>query len=737
MPDPGDMTTVESPFDAAPDLSNLVAPSGVMVERETGDITDVDPELTGTPDPAEPDGAVDVPDPRWVRPAVAALLVTTAVLYMWGLGASGWANSFYSAAVQAGTKSWKAMFFGSSDAANFITVDKPPASLWVMEISARIFGVNSWSILVPQALEGVAAVGVLYLTVRRWFGVKAGLIAGAVMAMTPIATLMFRFNNPDALLVLLMVGAAYTVTRAIEDGRTKWLVWAGVLLGFGFLTKMLQIFTVLPAFAIAYLVAGPPKLGKRIWQLLVGGAAMIGAAGWWVAAVELWPKSSRPYIGGSTNNSVLDLVFGYNGFGRLTGNETGSVVGGGGQGQAGQWGPTGWGRMFNSAWGGQSSWLIPAALLLGGAGLVLAGVRNRHDRIRAAVIMWGGWLFVTGAVFSLSKGIIHEYYSVALAPAIGALIGIGGTILFSLRSQWWARATLAAATGLSAWWAWELLHRTPNWNSWLRPVLLAIAGMAIVGFLIGEHAARFAAGGAVVVALLGPTAYSISTVAHAENGAIPTAGPSVPGGRGFGPGGFPGGGQGGFPGGFPGGGQGGFPGGFPGGGQGGTGGFPGGFPGGTGTTGGQGAFPGGAGGFPGGAGGFPGGFPGGGQGGPGGLLFGSSPTKDVVDFLKAGQAGYTWTLATIGANQAAGYQLGTGDPVMAIGGFNGTDDWPTLSGFQQLVKDHKIHYYLAGGGFGPGGGRGTGSEITTWVEANYTAATVGGQTFYDLSQPLN
>jgi 4-amino-4-deoxy-L-arabinose transferase-like glycosyltransferase len=726
MPDPEHMTTVESPFDAAPDLSTLVAPSGAGVEQELSD-TDVHPD----PDRHDDDPIVDVPDPRWVRPAVAALLLATGVLYMWGLGASGWANSFYSAAVQAGTKSWKAMFFGSSDAANFITVDKPPASLWVMEISARIFGVNSWSILVPQALEGVAAVGLLYLTVRRWFGAKAGLIAGAVMAVTPVATLMFRFNNPDSLLVLLMVAAAYMVTRAIEDGRTKWLVWAGVLLGFGFLTKMLQVFTVLPAFAIAYLVAGPPKLAKRVWQLLLGGVAMIAAAGWWVAAVELWPKSSRPYIGGSTNNSVLDLVFGYNGFGRLTGNETGSVVGGGGQGQAGQWGPTGWGRMFNSAWGGQSSWLIPAALLFAGVGLVLAGVRNRHDRIRAAVIMWGGWLFVTGAVFSLSKGIIHEYYSVALAPAIGALIGIGGTILFSLRSQWWARGTLAVATGLSAWWAWELLHRTPNWNSWLRPVLLAAAGMAIVGFLLGEHAARFAAGGAVVVALLGPTAYSISTVAHAENGALPSAGPTVPGGPGFGPGGgrFPGGGQGGFPGGLPGGGlPGGFPGGgqggFPGGGQGGfPGGLPGGFPGG-GATGGQGAFPGG------------GGFPGGGQGGPGGLLFGSSPTKEVVDFLKAGQTGYTWTLATIGANQAAGYQLGTGDPVMAIGGFNGTDDWPTLTGFQQLVKDHKIHYYLAGGGFGPGGGRGTGSQITSWVEANFSSVTVGSETFYDLSQPV-
>src|SRR3984893_397442 len=168
-------------------------------------------------------------DPRWARPALLALLGGTALLYLWGLGASGWANSFYPAAVQAGTKSWKAFFFGSSDAANFITVDKPPAALWVMELSARPFGVNAWSILVPQALEGVAAVGLLYAGVRRWFGAGAGLLAGAVLAVTAVAALMFRFNNPDALLVLTLTAAAYAMVRALEAGSTLWLVAAGTL----------------------------------------------------------------------------------------------------------------------------------------------------------------------------------------------------------------------------------------------------------------------------------------------------------------------------------------------------------------------------------------------------------------------------------------------------------------------------------------------------------------------------
>ena len=243
-----------------------------------------------------------------VRPAGA-----TALLYAAGLSRNGWANDFYSAAVQAGTQSWKAFFFGSFDASNFITVDKTPASLWVMELSARVFGLNYWSVLLPQAAEGVASVAILYATVRRWSGPAAGLIAAAVMAITPVATLMFRFNNPDALLVLLMTAAAYAMVRAVDSGRTRWVVLAGALLGFGFLTKMLQAFLVLPAFALVYLVAGPPRLGRRIGQLLAGGAALIVAAGWWVAIAALTPAADRPYVGGSTNDSILQLALGYNG----------------------------------------------------------------------------------------------------------------------------------------------------------------------------------------------------------------------------------------------------------------------------------------------------------------------------------------------------------------------------------------------------------------------------------------
>src|SRR5579885_3543702 len=272
----------------------------------------------------------DAPPPKrfpWERRAVLILLAATAALYLWNLSVSGWANPFYSAAVQAGTKSWKAFFFGSSDASNFITVDKPPAALWVMELSARLFGVNAWSILVPQALEGVATVGLLYATVRRWISPAAALLAGAVMALTPVAALMFRFNNPDALLVLLLVGSAYGLTRALEHGSSRWLLLTGILLGFAFLAKMLQAFLVVPPFVLVYLVAAPGTLRRRLGQLIAAGGTMLLSGGWWVVAMVLIPAGSRPYVGGSQNNSILNLIFGYNGFGRLNGNEAGSVGG--------------------------------------------------------------------------------------------------------------------------------------------------------------------------------------------------------------------------------------------------------------------------------------------------------------------------------------------------------------------------------------------------------------------------
>ncbi|MGZ4555886.1 MAG: ArnT family glycosyltransferase, partial [Mycobacteriaceae bacterium] len=493
----------------------------------------------------------EVPNPRWAQGGLVALLVATAVFYLWGLSASGYANSFYSAAVQAGSVSWKAFFYGSSDAANSITVDKPPASLWVMALSVRVFGLSSWSILAPQALEGVATVALLYAVVRRRFGPTAGLISGLVLALTPVAALMFRFNNPDALLALLMVASVWALMRGVEDGRTRWLVLTGVFVGLGFLTKQMQVFLVLPALSITYLVAGPVRLGRRLLQLLAAGVALVASAGWWLAIVSLVPAADRPFIGGSQNNSILELTLGYNGFGRLSGSETGSVVpggggGGGGPAGGGMWGSTGITRLFTGEFGGQITWLVPAALAMLVAGFVLAGRAPRTDPARASYLVWGLWLLVTGLTFSFMAGIFHAYYTVALAPAVGALVGSGAVQLWQRRRSWWASAALAATLVLTVAWAYVLLGRSPSFVPWLRYVVLAVGLLAAIALvarpLLPRRALLVVALAAVVAGLAGPTAYATQTVATAHAGPIVSAGPMVAGDRGgFGGPGGPGG----------------------------------------------------------------------------------------------------------------------------------------------------------------------------------------------------
>jgi 4-amino-4-deoxy-L-arabinose transferase-like glycosyltransferase len=676
-------------------------------------------------------------DPRWARPALLGLLALTALLYLWDLTRNGWANDFYAAAVQAGTKSWKAFFFGSFDSSNFITVDKTPGSLWVMELSGRIFGFSQWSMLVPQALEGVASVGLLYAAVRRWFGPPAGLVAGLVLALTPVAALMFRFNNPDALLVLLMTAAAYALVRAIENGRTRWLVFCGVLLGFAFLAKMLQAFLVVPGFAIAYLWAGAPRAWlRRLWQTAAMGAGIILGAGWWVLIAQLTPAADRPYFGGSTDNNILQLAIGYNGLGRLDGDETGSI-GGGGRGGTGFGGATGLLRLFQSEFGGQISWLLPTALICLVAMAWMSRRAVRTDRIRAAALLWGGWVIITGLVFSYMSGIIHPYYMVALAPGIGALVGIGAMALWEKRLGWAGRSVAAATVLVTAVWSFVLLDRTPDWLPWLRWVVLLAGVLGAGAVLAGPWLTRLVSfrrlvllpvGLAMVAGLAGPAAYALDTVNTAHTGAIPSAGPvSVgfgggPGGRGGFAGARPGGtAGGGFGGTRPGGSAGG---GFGGGQFGGPGGSSGTGAGGTRATG-RGL---------GGAGGT--GRPGGASGFGGGLGGDTQVSSALMKLLEQDASSYTWVAATEGSEEAAPLELATGDAVMAIGGFNGTDPWPTLAVFEELVAKHEVHYYVGQGSESFGGGQGS-STIASWVAAHFKKETVGGQTVYDLTQPLS
>jgi 4-amino-4-deoxy-L-arabinose transferase-like glycosyltransferase len=666
--------------------------------------------------------------PRWARPALLGLLALTAVLYLWDLSASGYANSFYAAAVQAGTKSWKAFFFGSLDAGNSITVDKPPASLWVMELSGRIFGFNSWSLLVPQTLEGVAAVGLLYSTVRRVAGSAAGLAAGAALALTPAAVLMFRFDNPDALLVLCLVTGAYAVTRALADGRTRWLVLAGSVIGLAFLTKMLQGFLVLPAFALTYLLAGPVPLRRRVGQVLAGAAAVVVAAGWWVLIVMLWPASDRPYVGGSSNDSILELVFGYNGLGRIFGG-SGNAGGAGGVSGSSFGGATGLSRLFSSEMGNEISWLLPAALVGFVALLWFTRRAPRTDRLRAAALLWGGWLLVTGLVFSYMQGTIHPYYTVALAPAIAALVALASHAAWARRATITGRLTCVALVLAAGLWSFVLLGRTGSWQPelrWLVLVLTLVAGIGLAVPIRPRLAVRALLAGGLAAALIGTTAFGVATAASPHTGSIPSVGPAAAASAGGGPGtggGLPSGRIGGAGSAAGSASRGGTGTSAPGGAAK-TGSMPtGSAPTGSRTAGGTAAAPGGT---------AKSGMPSGGGG--------ATTSTALTDALKATSS--KWAAAVVGDQSAATLELATGKAVISIGGWSGTDPSPTLAQFEHYVATGQVRYLITSGGMASGmamggGSAGVAAQITKWVAAHYKKITIGGQTVYDLSQPLS
>lgn len=640
------------------------------------------------------------------------LLAATAALYLWNLTASGFANTFYAAAVQAGSKDWTAWFFGSLDSQNFITVDKPPASLWVMGLSARLFGFSSFGLLLPQALMGVGAVATVYAAVKRVANPGAGLLAGAALAATPAAALMFGFDNPDALLVLLMTLGGYCVVRSLEStvGRraAMWLAFAGVALGFAFLTKMLQGLLVLPAFGLTYLVAGQAPLRARSVHLVGAAAALVAAAGWWVAAVQLWPETARPYIGGSTNNTVMDLVLGYNGLGRIFGGGGGGTSSGAAGSSFG--GTTGLDRLFGSEMGIEISWLVPAALVALVFGLLARGRAPRTDVLRASLILWGGWFLVTALVFSYMSGTIHPYYTVALAPAVAGMLGTGGYALWLRRESIWGRVGMASMMIAAGAWSWVLLDRNADWLPAWRWILLVGSVVAAVMILAAGRYKKLAVAALILGALAGlggGASYAIVTTTHAHTGSIPTAGPTGAvrdGGMG---GGMPDG------------------------------------PADAGTAmpdGAAGAMPGEApsaadapAGIPGEAGGLrAGGVAGGSAGGMGG-----ESDAELTKLLESTTT--RWSAAVNGSQSAAGYELASDTAVMAIGGWSG-DPAPSLDEFIDYVADHEVSYYVAGdmgGGMARGGTGGdsgsTSSQIQAWVEANFTATTVGGTTVYDLS----
>ena len=689
--------------------------------------------------------------------ALALLMAAATFVFFWNLTASGYANEFYSAAAQAGSQSWEALLWGALDSGRAITVDKPPASIWLMALSVRLLGLSSFAILLPQALTGVACTYLLYAIVRRGWGNAAGIIAGAVFITTPVAALMFRFNNPDALLILLMLGASGCVLRGLElpsstwgnRHRTRWFALAGALIGLGFLTKQFQVLLVLPGFAVAMFACSPARWPRRFLDAVVALGCMVLAAGWWIALTVIVPSGSRPYIGGSQTDSFLELTFGYNGLGRLTGDETGSMLPGAayaagagatsGAAQGGMWGETGLLRLWTSDFGDQITWLAPIAF----AGLVLGllplskgqvvigrfchrlhtkrlGATSReardfkaltgddamhlddgstarpamalnatHDGAtpgletitrmrRAQIAVFGGWLVVTWLVFSFMAGIFHAYYTVALAPAVAVLVAVAAAVLRERHrgGRTWPLGVAGALVAFTAAWDMALVLRQGSF-AWLGiciGILGVAAGLALCGiaFLRAEILDERAL---PCLCQTGARVALILGCIALMTGPVTWTACTIATGH--------------------------------------TGSIVTAGPSGNGM----------------------GAGPGGTQGAPGGsLLGGGSADASLTELLTANATGYRWAAATTGSQNAASYQLASGLPIMAIGGFNGSDPAPTLDEFKAYVSQGLIRYYIAGGGMGGTqmGGSSAASEIQSWVEQNYTAQTVGNTTVYDL-----
>ncbi len=594
----------------------------------------------------------------WRRPELSALVLIAGLLNLVALDRNGYANEYYGAAVRSMSTSWHAFIYGSFDTAGAMTVDKPPLALWVQALSARVFGFSSWSLLVPQALMGVATVVLAYDLVRRPFGRVAGFTAGLALALTPVTVAVSRHNNPDALLVLCCVAALWCVVRAFEDGRTRWLVLSGVFVGLGFEAKMAAALMVVPAIAAAWMWVAPRGRLAAARQLLAGGAAMVVVGGAWPLLMALTPASDRPWISGTSDNSIWSLILGYNGLGRLFGQSggpgggTGGPGGGGGGGMFG--GEPGVLRLLNQSLGGQAGWLLGFALVAG-AGIVAATRLRRGDPRTGWIIAVGGSFLTIAVAFSQAEGIFHPYYTSQLAPFAAMLAGAGVAVMLS--GDRLARVVGPAAVVAGVITELAVIHQYPGELGWAPPLLIAGGGAAAVVLALGSGVRRQVRVAVVAAAmgllLLAPGAWAVQTLGHATSGTFPAGGPASAA-----MGGGPGGGGGGSGAGMP--------------------------PGAGGTS--QGGL------APPGVGGMTSPRAAGNQQGGGGMFGGNSQSlKQALAYVKAHGGG---TLAVSSQSGAAGRLITSGSNVAAIGGFSGRESQVSVSWLADAVASGKIRWIL-------------------------------------------
>ncbi len=637
-------------------------------------------------------------DPPWSRPALLGVALLAAVLMVWGLTVNGYANTYYASAVYADSHSWSAFLYNALDLSRYVSIDKTPLSIWMMALSARVFGFSSFAMLLPDALCGVASVVVLHDAVRRTLGPRVAILAALMLALTPVTVLMSRFNNPDALLVLLLVCSAWATVRAIETGRTRHLLLAGLLVGLAFNTKMLQAYLVLPALALVYLYAGPGRVRRRLAQLLGAGALTFAVSAAWVGAMMAVPAAQRPYVGDTLHNSWWELIFEANGLNRV-----GSSGAGGAGGPGGFGGGQGVLRLLDAQVGGQIAWLLPLAALGLIVGLWVRRRAPRSDPARAAYVLWGLWALVHVAVFSLALTLFHPYYTSALAPAVAVLAAGGLLALWDrVRVSRLAAATLAFALVATALLSSTLLDRTSAFVPWLRWLVPAVAfGCAAALLVWRAHTRALVLVLALATVLAGPVAYSLATVGRSVTGGNPKAGPAAVE---SGLGGAPGGGGGAIAGGFPGAGG-------PrlfGGARGGTS---------SGSSGGLG--------LPGVTAGSGGVASGGGAAGAGGFGGAGVANKQLTSYLESHRDGAKYLVAADGSMTAAPIILATHQLVVTVGGFSGQDPAPTLAQLEQLVSSGQLRYV-----YGFGGARGSGAlgpgRLSSGGRVGFAGAFPGG-----------
>lgn len=463
----------------------------------------------------------------WEIYTVIGIMAVAGFLYVWGLAGNGWANAYYSAAVQAGQHNSAAFFFGSADWGNSITVDKPPLSLWVMGLSVRLLGLNTWALLLPQAVMTMGSTLLVYRMARRHLAALPALLSAGVFATTPITVLLARYNNPDPLMVLLMLSALYVGIRATELGRTRLLYLAACLLALGFLAKQLQAFLVLPAIVLVFLVYSGVAWRKKFFSLLVAGLVLVAGSLAWPLAVDLTPAQSRPYVGGSASNSVLELTMGYNGLDRVLKREDDPYVALIPEEMRSVDSDAGLFRLFNSNYGQEIGWLLLPAVLAGIA--VLAKVLKGGYTYNKATLALpaAAWLLTTYLMLSFMGNSFHSYYTASLAAPLALCVGLGAELMTGTGRSVWSRLAIGGSVLGSAVFAHAMWQSSSSYPDWLGKALLYV-GLISGAFLLipppRMWITRVGSGLAIGSLLVGPIFCSAITLGSPREGSNPLSG---------------------------------------------------------------------------------------------------------------------------------------------------------------------------------------------------------------------